>query len=38
MKRTAEMTDLRPVLRKLPRIKKYLLNCDSMRWGLVVSF
>ncbi|XP_036887766.1 presequence protease, mitochondrial [Sturnira hondurensis] len=31
MKRIAEMTDLRPILRKLPRIKKYLLNCDSMR-------
>ncbi|XP_045042720.2 presequence protease, mitochondrial isoform X2 [Desmodus rotundus] len=31
MKRIAEMTDIRPILRKLPRIKKYLLNCDSMR-------
>ncbi|XP_066240971.1 presequence protease, mitochondrial [Saccopteryx leptura] len=31
MKRIAEMTDLRPILRKLPRIKKYLLNCDNMR-------
>lgn len=31
MKRIAEMTDIRPILRKLPRIKKYLLSCDSMR-------
>ncbi|XP_037012447.2 presequence protease, mitochondrial [Artibeus jamaicensis] len=31
MKRIAEMTDIRPILRKLPRIKKYLLNCDNMR-------
>lgn len=32
MKRIAEMTDIKPILRKLPRIKKYLLNCDNMRW------
>ncbi|XP_040824005.1 presequence protease, mitochondrial isoform X1 [Ochotona curzoniae] len=31
MKRIAEMTDMKPVLRKLPRIKKHLLNCDNMR-------
>ncbi|KAM9229505.1 presequence protease, mitochondrial isoform 2-T2 [Dugong dugon] len=31
MKRIAEMTDIKPVLRKLPRIKKHLLNCDNMR-------
>ncbi|ELW71643.1 Presequence protease, mitochondrial [Tupaia chinensis] len=31
MKRIAEMTDIRPVLRKFPRIKKHLLNCDNMR-------
>nr|XP_045007862.1 presequence protease, mitochondrial isoform X2 [Jaculus jaculus] len=31
MKRIAEMTDIKPILRKLPRIKKYLLNCDNMR-------
>ncbi|KAM6215866.1 presequence protease, mitochondrial [Rhynchocyon petersi] len=31
MKRIAEMTDVKPVLRKLPRIKKHLLNCDNMR-------
>uniref|UniRef100_A0A8C6R7D3 Presequence protease, mitochondrial n=1 Tax=Nannospalax galili TaxID=1026970 RepID=A0A8C6R7D3_NANGA len=30
MKRIAEMTDVKPILRKLPRIKKYLLNCDNM--------
>ncbi|XP_074841113.1 presequence protease, mitochondrial isoform X2 [Carettochelys insculpta] len=31
MKRIAEMSDIKPVLRKLPRIKKYLLNSDNMR-------
>ncbi|XP_048223420.1 presequence protease, mitochondrial [Perognathus longimembris pacificus] len=31
MKRVAEMTDIKPVLRKLPRIKKHLLTCDNMR-------
>ncbi|KAI5262151.1 Presequence Protease [Manis pentadactyla] len=31
MKRVAEMADIKPVLRKLPRIKKHLLNCDNMR-------
>uniref|UniRef100_A0A7N4V387 Presequence protease, mitochondrial n=1 Tax=Sarcophilus harrisii TaxID=9305 RepID=A0A7N4V387_SARHA len=31
MKRVAEMSDIKPVLRKLPRIKKYLLNSDNMR-------
>ncbi|KAG7276066.1 hypothetical protein CRUP_020588 [Coryphaenoides rupestris] len=31
MKRIAEMSDLGPVLRALPRIKKHLLNPDSMR-------
>ncbi|XP_074049310.1 presequence protease, mitochondrial isoform X2 [Macrotis lagotis] len=31
MKRVAEMPDIKSVLRKLPRIKKYLLNCDNMR-------
>ncbi|XP_023404516.1 presequence protease, mitochondrial isoform X1 [Loxodonta africana] len=30
MKRIAEMTDIKPVLRQLPRIKKHLLNCDNM--------
>uniref|UniRef100_A0ABM5GN09 Pitrilysin metalloproteinase 1 n=1 Tax=Pogona vitticeps TaxID=103695 RepID=A0ABM5GN09_9SAUR len=34
MKRIAEMSDLKPVLRKLPRIKKYLLNNDNMRCSL----
>ncbi|KAJ6666636.1 hypothetical protein lerEdw1_020360, partial [Lerista edwardsae] len=32
MKRIAEMSDIRPVLRKLPRIKKHLLNSDNMRY------
>ncbi|XP_053120937.1 presequence protease, mitochondrial isoform X2 [Hemicordylus capensis] len=31
MKRIAEMSDIRPVLRKLPRIKKHLLNSDNLR-------
>ncbi|XP_062955501.1 presequence protease, mitochondrial isoform X2 [Cynocephalus volans] len=31
MKRIAEMADITPVLRKLPRIQKHLLNCDNMR-------
>ncbi|KAJ7396182.1 pitrilysin metallopeptidase 1 [Pitangus sulphuratus] len=31
MKRIAEMSDIKPVLRKLPRIKKYLLNSDNIR-------
>ncbi|XP_037691591.1 presequence protease, mitochondrial [Choloepus didactylus] len=31
MKRIAEMTDIKPVLRKFPHIKKHLLNCDNMR-------
>ncbi|XP_012864864.1 PREDICTED: presequence protease, mitochondrial [Dipodomys ordii] len=31
MKRIAEMSDIKPVLRKLPRIKKHLLTCDHMR-------
>ncbi|XP_054292888.1 presequence protease, mitochondrial isoform X1 [Pongo pygmaeus] len=31
MKRIAEMTDIKPILRKLPRIKKHLLNGDNMR-------
>ncbi|KAL8207328.1 UNVERIFIED_CONTAM: Presequence protease, mitochondrial [Gekko kuhli] len=31
MKRIAEMSDIKPVLRKLPRIKKHLLNSDNMR-------
>ncbi|KAK1345642.1 hypothetical protein QTO34_008105 [Cnephaeus nilssonii] len=31
MKRIAEMTDISPILRKLPRIKKHLLNCNNMR-------
>lgn len=33
MKRIAEMSDIKPVLRKLPRIKKYLLNSDNIRWA-----
>jgi len=33
MKRMAEMSDLGPVLRALPRIKKHLLNPDNMRSG-----
>lgn len=32
MKRVAEMSDIKPILRKLPRIKKYLLNSDNIRW------
>ncbi|XP_038611635.1 presequence protease, mitochondrial [Tachyglossus aculeatus] len=31
MKRIAEMSDIKSVLRKLPRIKKHILNCDNMR-------
>ncbi|XP_032092968.1 presequence protease, mitochondrial [Thamnophis elegans] len=31
MKRIAEMADIKSVLRKLPRIKKYLLNSDNLR-------
>ncbi|XP_060048368.1 presequence protease, mitochondrial [Erinaceus europaeus] len=31
MKRIAEMTDIKPVLRKLPRIQKHLLNRDHLR-------
>ncbi|XP_044281097.1 presequence protease, mitochondrial isoform X2 [Varanus komodoensis] len=31
MKRIAEASDIRPMLRKLPRVKKYLLNSDNMR-------
>ncbi|XP_047610451.1 presequence protease, mitochondrial isoform X1 [Phacochoerus africanus] len=31
MKRIAETADLMPVLKKLPRIKKHLLNRDSLR-------
>ncbi|KAJ8336397.1 hypothetical protein SKAU_G00376170 [Synaphobranchus kaupii] len=31
MKRIAEMSDLSPVLRKLPRIKRYLLSRENMR-------
>ncbi|KAF4801866.1 Presequence protease, mitochondrial [Turdus rufiventris] len=31
MKRIAEMPDIKPILRKLPRIKKYLLNSDNIR-------
>ena len=31
MKRIAEMSDLGPVLRALPRIKKHILNPDNMR-------
>lgn len=31
MKRIAEMTDIRPVLRKLPRIQEHVLHCDNMR-------
>lgn len=31
MKRIAEMPDVKPILRKLPRIKKYLLNSDNIR-------
>ncbi|XP_065483596.1 presequence protease, mitochondrial [Caloenas nicobarica] len=31
MKRVAEMSDIKPILRKLPRIKKYLLNSDNIR-------
>lgn len=31
MKRIAEMSDIKPILRKLPRIKKYLLNSDNIR-------
>lgn len=33
MKRIAEMSDIKPILRKLPRIKKYLLNSDNIRWA-----
>ncbi|XP_074214426.1 presequence protease, mitochondrial isoform X4 [Camelus bactrianus] len=31
MQRVADMADVRPVLRKLPRIKKHLLSCDHLR-------
>ncbi|XP_006874805.1 PREDICTED: presequence protease, mitochondrial [Chrysochloris asiatica] len=31
MKRIAEMTDIKPILRKLPRIQKHVLNGDNMR-------
>ncbi|XP_075406246.1 presequence protease, mitochondrial [Tenrec ecaudatus] len=31
MKRISEMTDIKPVLRKLPRIQKHVLNCDNLR-------
>uniref|UniRef100_A0A6I8NDF6 Presequence protease, mitochondrial n=1 Tax=Ornithorhynchus anatinus TaxID=9258 RepID=A0A6I8NDF6_ORNAN len=31
MKRIAEMSDIKSVLRKLPRIKKHVLNGDNMR-------
>ncbi|KAJ8396104.1 hypothetical protein AAFF_G00021770 [Aldrovandia affinis] len=31
MKRIAEMSDLTPVLRKLPRMKRYLLSKENMR-------
>ncbi|TKC33751.1 hypothetical protein EI555_021081 [Monodon monoceros] len=31
MKRIAEMTDIKPILRKLPRIRKHLLNRDNFR-------
>ncbi|XP_069314747.1 presequence protease, mitochondrial isoform X5 [Eulemur rufifrons] len=31
MKGVAEMADVTPVLRKLPRIKEHLLHCDNMR-------
>lgn len=34
MKRIAEMPDLTSVLRKLPRIKRHLLNPDNMRCQL----
>ncbi|XP_039999440.1 presequence protease, mitochondrial [Xiphias gladius] len=34
MKRIAEMSDLGPVIRTLPRIKKHLLNPDSMRCAI----
>ena len=37
MKRVAEMSDLTQVIRTLPRIKKHLLNPDSMRWVPVIS-
>uniref|UniRef100_A0A8C9SVM2 Pitrilysin metalloproteinase 1 n=1 Tax=Scleropages formosus TaxID=113540 RepID=A0A8C9SVM2_SCLFO len=34
MKRLAEMSDLSAVLRKLPRIKKHVLNKDNMRCAI----
>lgn len=34
MKRIAEMSDLTPVLRTLPRIKRHLLNPDNMRCAI----
>lgn len=37
MKRIAEMSDLSQVIRILPRIKKHLLNPDTMRWVLVTA-
>ncbi|KAM8770497.1 LOW QUALITY PROTEIN: presequence protease, mitochondrial-like, partial [Rhynchonycteris naso] len=37
IKRIAEMTDIRPILRKLQCIKKYLLNCDNMRCSVNVT-
>nr|XP_004409406.2 PREDICTED: presequence protease, mitochondrial [Odobenus rosmarus divergens] len=34
MKRIADATDMRPVLRMLPRIQKHVLHCDSMRCSM----
>ncbi|EHB04995.1 Presequence protease, mitochondrial [Heterocephalus glaber] len=31
MKRIAEMTDITPVLKMFPRVKKHLLKCDNLR-------
>ncbi|XP_049632256.1 presequence protease, mitochondrial isoform X1 [Suncus etruscus] len=34
MKKVAEMVDMQPVLKKLPRIQKHLLNGDDMRCSI----
>ncbi|XP_028987098.1 presequence protease, mitochondrial [Betta splendens] len=37
MKRMAEMSDLSPVIRMLPRIKKHILNPENMRFAVNAS-
>lgn len=33
LKRVAEMAELSPVVRTLPRIKRHLFNPENMRWA-----